>query len=215
MRPYPKIATVYKRDERGKILLNEFSRPEFEYLKDNYWEIEEKIDGTNIRIGWDGHKITIGGRTDNAQIPTFLLNKLNELLPPEKLAKVFPWDEEDEEHTLNVVLYGEGFGARIQKGGGNYLKDDVGFALFDVWAGGLWLTRLSVQDIATTLGLHAPASLMLGQLSELERLCRNRFESSFGPFTAEGAIARPEGGFLDRRGQRIITKLKCRDLEGL
>lgn len=29
---------------------------EFDYLKDNTWIFTEKVDGTNIRIMWDGGK---------------------------------------------------------------------------------------------------------------------------------------------------------------
>ena len=50
-----------------------------EALKDIDWEFTEKIDGTNIRIYWDGHKVNYYGRTDKAQIPSQLMNKLIEL----------------------------------------------------------------------------------------------------------------------------------------
>ena len=47
---YPKINTLFKRDEKNHIILDAFTTPEFEYLKNNEWECTEKIDGTNIRI---------------------------------------------------------------------------------------------------------------------------------------------------------------------
>ena len=76
---YHKIQTVYKRDPVTKyktLLEGEYSLPEFEYLADNEWVWTEKVDGTNIRVMWDGwKKLSFGGRTDNAQIPTPLVNK--------------------------------------------------------------------------------------------------------------------------------------------
>ena len=75
MQPYHKINSVYKRDEKGKFT-KEFSIPEFEYLFHNIWIGTEKIDGTNIRIGWDGENVTIGGRMQKAQLPVHLKLKL-------------------------------------------------------------------------------------------------------------------------------------------
>ena len=75
---YNKIETLWKRDMDGskKLLEGEFRNPTVEFLKDNIWQFTEKIDGTNIRIYWDGHTVTFGGRTDRAQIPVFLLDYL-------------------------------------------------------------------------------------------------------------------------------------------
>ena len=81
MREYHKIQTVYKRDPetKYKTLLGEFSMPEFEYLADNTWEYTEKIDGTNIRVMFDGQDITFGGKTDRAQIPVRLVTNLQSI----------------------------------------------------------------------------------------------------------------------------------------
>mgnify|MGYP001604261791 FL=1 len=50
---YHKINSLYKRDPRGKMLFGDYSCPEFEYLQNNEWSFQEKIDGTNIRVRWD------------------------------------------------------------------------------------------------------------------------------------------------------------------
>lgn len=47
MREYPKIQTVWKRDDRGKIIVGEFATPEIEFLSRCDWEWTEKVDGTN------------------------------------------------------------------------------------------------------------------------------------------------------------------------
>ena len=54
---------------------------------------------------------------------------------------------------IQVTLYGEGFGAKIQKGGGNYIPNGQSFILFDVVIDGWLLQRKNVQDIATKLGI--------------------------------------------------------------
>ena len=81
MNQYHKINTIFKRDmaNRGKIIEGEYSAPEIEYLKDNVWTWTEKVDGTNIRVMWDGKNVIFGGKTEAASIPSFLVNQLNEL----------------------------------------------------------------------------------------------------------------------------------------
>ncbi len=85
MREYHKIQTVFKRNPETKfktLLEGEYSLPELEYLKDNIWVFTEKVDGTNIRIMYDGKTIVFGGKTDNAQIPSFLITALQEMFLP-------------------------------------------------------------------------------------------------------------------------------------
>ena len=146
MEEYHKIESLFDRDEKTfKFIEGKFRLPEFEYLKDNIWTYTEKIDGTNIRIGWNGEDIEIGGRTNNAQIPTFLLARINELFTKEKLADIFAKNPEEE---LSVILFCEGYGAKIQKGGGNYIPDGVDLALFDIKIGTWWLKREDVEGIS-------------------------------------------------------------------
>ena len=81
---YPKINTLFKRDENNIIIPEEYTMEEFVYLKDCKFECTEKIDGTNIRIELDNTNdevvMEFKGRTDKADIPKHLLNKLNQLL---------------------------------------------------------------------------------------------------------------------------------------
>ena len=80
MMTYNKIETLYARDIDGSKQLMEgvFRSNLIESLQNIPWRFTEKIDGTNIRICWDGHNITFGGRTDKAQIPVDLVNYLNQ-----------------------------------------------------------------------------------------------------------------------------------------
>ena len=207
MKQYHKIQTVYKRDpdNRFKTLLHgQYSLPEFEFLKDNPWVFTEKVDGTNIRIIWDGEKITFGGKTDNAQTPVPLLNRLNEMFLPkvETFASVFG--------DTAVCLYGEGYGAKIQKVGGNYSATQE-FVLFDVKIADWWLERPNVADIAEKLGVDIVPIIGEGTLDDLEALVKSGFESKWGDFLAEGVVARPAVELKTRNGSRIITKLKHTD----
>jgi ATP-dependent RNA circularization protein (DNA/RNA ligase family) len=199
---YHKIHSLFKRDEKGRMLIGEYSKPEFEYLRSNLWVFDEKVDGTNIRLMWDGNKITIGGKTDNAQIPTFLYSRLNELIDGKGYGLIF---------DRPATIYGEGYGARIQKGGGNYNPDGVDFVVFDIRIGDIWLKRVDVCDIAGKLGLAIIPSIGEGTLDDLVNKTSQGLISTWGDFQAEGIVARPTVGIRGRMGDRIITKLKTKD----
>lgn len=207
MSKYHKIQSVFKRDPENnfKTFLGEYSIPEFEYLANNQWVFTEKIDGTNIRVCWDGTDVSFEGRTDKAQIPTFLLEELTRMFPPEKFSMF--------ETDAPVILYGEGYGARIQKGGGNYIPEGVSFILFDVRIGSWWLERSAVEDLAESLEIRHVPVIGTGSLSDMVEMVREGFDSQWGDFEAEGLIARPVFELFARNGKRIITKLKCRDFK--
>ena len=206
MTEYHKIQTVFLRDPETKfktLLSGQWAKPEFEWLAGNEWVWTEKIDGTNMRVMWDGGVARYGGKTDNAQIPGFLVDWLMTNLPADKLYRHYPEEP--------LCLYGEGYGAKIQKGGGNYIPDGVSFILFDVRIGDVWLERENVEDIATVLGLDVVPIVGRGDLLNGVRRVRCGFMSAFGTAQAEGLVMRPAVELLDRRDHRIITKVKHKD----
>lgn len=204
MREYHKIQSVYKRDEKThKFIEGQFSLPEFEYLKDNPWTWTEKIDGTNVRVFWDGNSVQFGGRTANAQMPVFLYDKLNELFPEEKLRVEYP--------DASMCLYGEGYGARIQKGGGNYISSGVDFILFDVLVDTFWLKREDVEDVANHLGIKPVPIVEKGTIQQAIDYVREGFYSAWGDFIAEGLVLKPSVDLFARNGHRVITKVKHKD----
>jgi hypothetical protein len=205
---YHKIQTIFKRNEKTKkIIINDWTLSEFEYLKDNIWQFSEKIDGTNIRIDWDclTSKITLGGRTENAQISANLISRLNEIFNIELLKSIFP--------AISVLFFGEGYGAKIQKGGGNYKSDGVDFILFDVLIKGMWLERNNVNDIADKLGIKSVPIIGDGTLQNAIDIVSSGFNSSFGNFLAEGFVMRPKTELFTRNGKRIIAKIKTVDFK--
>ena len=202
MKKYHKIQSIFKRDEKTKAFTEEYALPEFEYLKDNLWELTEKIDGTNIRVMWDKDELRFGGKTDNASIHIFLLEKLQKIFTKEKMQKVFP--------DGKVCLYGEGFGVKIQSGG-KYIQDGVDFILFDVWIDGWWLKRDAVKDISKKLGIKIVKIIGMTTLGGAIELSKKGFNSEFGDFIAEGIVLRPEVQLFSRNGDRVITKIKHKD----
>ena len=209
MEKYHKIQTVFKRDPETNfktLLYHEYSIPEFEMLKDIEWVWTEKIDGTNIRIMWDGEIVRLGGKTDNAQIPTFLLSRLQDLFTVDKMKEVFP-DPGD------ICLYGEGYGAKIQKGG-NYLPDSTNFILFDCKADEWWLKRADLKDIAQKLSIDIVPVIGNGPLLAAVEYCCNGFPSKIShnkEYIAEGLVLKPGIDIFCRNGDRIVSKIKFKD----
>lgn len=180
--------------------------PEFGYLAHNEWHWTEKVDGTNVRVHWDGEKVTLGGRTEEAQMPLFLIYKLEAMFPRVNFQTHFPIPD-----YTDVMLYGEGYGAKIQKGGGNYNPASVDFVLFDVQIGGVYLERANVKGIASKMGLRVVPVIGKGSLFDAIAMTRKGFDSTWGQFKAEGLVMRPATELFTRSGERIITKVKHRD----
>ena len=97
MKEYHKIKSLYERDHHTKKLIEgKYADETIEFLKDNK---------CNIRILWDGHKVKFAGRTDNAQIPAELTNRLFELFGGEQNEELF----EQKFGNMAVMLVGEGY----------------------------------------------------------------------------------------------------------
>ena len=216
MAEYQKIQTLFKRDERNIIIPDQFTYPEFEVLKD--LKCTEKIDGTNIRIelassgnSEDGIIMSFKGRTDKAIIPEHLLTKLNWLFDREHLMEAL--NITDETQNCNITLYGEGYGAKIQKGG-NYISNDVNFILFDVKIDKWWLDREAIKDIANKLGINAVPLMGYMTIPEAIEYVKKGFKSTIAEnkdYDVEGLVLKAPCGLLKRDGERLITKIKTVD----
>lgn len=211
MKEYHKIETLFERDETTKKLIhNKFRDSTVEFLKDNIWQFTEKVDVTNIRIFWDGHRVSFGGRTDNAQIPAHLINRLNDLFGGETNEQMF----EQKFGETPVELFGEGYGYKIQTNG---YRDDVDFILFDVMIGENFQPRESVEDIAKYFGCDIVPIVAEGTLQDGIDYVLNHRESTIAKNGAllEGVVARPKMELRNRAGKRVIVKIKYRDLSRL
>jgi len=208
---YHKIQTIYKRDPETKyktLLIGDYAKPEFGYLANCKWRWTEKLHGMNMRIMWDGEKVTLGGRTDNAQIHAGLVTHCHETFHTKLMEGHFGAD--------SVTLFGEGVGPKIQKGGGRYF-DTHKFILFDVRIGDFWLESNNVYDIVKSLSCYDAPLAMVGTLEDAVSWCRREHHSAFQlgdggePQLAEGLVGRPLVELTNRYGERVITKIKRKD----
>lgn len=213
MKEYIKIETVFARDVDGtkKLIEGQYRDETIQFVKDLPWMWTEKIDGTNIGVVWDGHRVSYQGRTERAQIPSPLVNRLNELFGGETNEELF----EQKFGEQNVTLFGEGFGNKIQKVGSQYIPDSVDFILFDVYLPDqdLWLKREAVEDIANAFGVRVVPVVFIGTIDEAVDVIKQKPMSTIGTAPMEGVVGRPCVELKDRMGRRLIVKIKARDFE--
>ena len=174
--------------------------------------------------------VRYAGKTDNAQIPPKLLKHMEEKYPKEKvlaslgLKEFIPTSEWEVNHNWldydqipNIyTIYGEGYGAGIQKAGGNYIKNGVGFIVFDVKVNDIYLKTDARDDIATKLG--APIVPLMGYftLDEAIDFVRKGFKTCLWDnkdFIEEGLVLRTDLGLRNRMGKRLIVKVKYEDFQ--
>lgn len=228
---YPKINSMFKRDEKGK-MIPEFSEPAFKYLAQNDWIGTEKVDGMGVRIeivplmDGDGCSLQLKGRTDNTRIPQnlsrYYWRLLVDKLSIQNIKKVFP----DLGSFHSITLYGEAYGEKIQKAGKQYCPNGgVGIVIFDIKVATAnldgdireeyWLERHNVEDITKKLDLDVAPIIFKGSLWDAIAFLSNGVpitQVTRFPAQIEGLVLHPVVPLQDRRGNRIITKLKIKDL---
>lgn len=210
---YSKIDTLFERDENFRVDSTKLKSPVLNTI--NIWDVTEKIDGINIRVMLSAEgELTFGGRGENTQWPTGFLQYLTNTFTAEKMKAVF-WRPE----PTAAILYGEGYGAGIQKGGS--YRPDKAFRLFDVLVDNKWwLDQTAIDDIAGKLAIKTVPYLgryTLNQISEMVKVgvpSAAAFQDSGQRRMAEGVVARPIETLFDKKGARLIIKLKTKDFTG-
>lgn len=218
---YHKIETLFVRDEKThRVCPDRLRNPVYGIFKK--WQFTEKIDGTNIRVIWEpaiteksetdvpcrAERLRFGGKNDNSQISIALLTWLQENITAEKMRVIFS--------DVDAVIYGEGYGADIQKGSAYGLRQQ--FVVFDVLVGGRWwLDWENTCDVAKKLGLKTVPFIGEMTLEEGIEMVKKGFDSVFARentgeiVPAEGLVGRTVETLYDKKGNRIIIKLKTKD----
>ena len=141
-------------------------------------------------------------------IPSYLLNRLIELFGGEVNEQIF----EQNFGSKEVMLVGEGYGAKIQGVGGLY-REDQDFILFDVMIGGNYQSRETVKDIAKIFNLDVVPIVLEGTIQDGVDYVKSKPSSTIGAAPMEGVVGRPKCELQDRCGNRLIVKIKARDFE--
>lgn len=190
------------------------------------------IDG----IRWN---VSYKGKTDNAQIPKMayaylttvltedkVLNSLGltkEMYVNDELMKENEWSTLNEQfnvYTINetkipkrYTLYGELYGAGIQSGG--YYRKDNSFIGFDVKVDDMYLLRENRDEIFNKLGVDIVPFVGKFTIDEAIEYVKKGFNSNIAEEThlAEGLVLRTPMGLKNRKGERIIFKIKTCDFQ--
>lgn len=199
----------------------------------NYFAGGILVHNCNIRVTLTRDDATGGllfkfdGRTDRAEMPKPLLEKLDEIFHHSvrrvALDECFNYLKSGE----SIVLYGEGYGAGIQKGG-DY--GPVDFILFDVTVEGAWLKQSAVEDIAAKLDIKCVPIIGHGNIHDaalmIEQMALGvpsgnvvfgygwKYHRDLWPDKEpEGIVLAPayDATLFDRHGHRILSKLKLKD----
>ena len=209
MREYHKIETIFERSTDGDKCLQwgKFRNPTVEFLRNLPWQFTEKLDGTNTRVYWDGHKVSYGGRTDRAQMPEPLMNYLVSVFGTQEVEELFEQTFGERE----VILFGEGYGPKIQNGGA--YRDDVSFMLFDVLIGDNYQPREMVEKTAKMFGIDVVPIVCKGTIQDGIDFVTSHPKSTMGTAMMEGVVGRPAVELRDRCGNRVIVKIKWKDFK--
>lgn len=179
--------------------------------------------------------MVIKGKTDNAQIPshldkymkkTFTEDKVYAALGIKKFIPINEWTEHNwvvskedptpDESKIPVMytLYGEGYGMKIQKGGSRYLSNSVSFRGFDVKVNDTYLLRDNAMEVFNKLGADTVPYFGQMTIDEAIEKVREGFVSEISEdrtFMAEGLVLSSPLGLKNRRGERLIVKIKYMD----
>ena len=194
---YPKIDGIFERDSDFK-LTDSFRDPAFEYLKDLKWQGFEKLDGTNVRIYWDGYRVSVHGRTDKADFEKSFVEFLEKYK-----SKEFEELMEQLFGEKEVHLFGEGLGPKIQ----GKSSEENKVVLLDVLIQDNWLSYENVKDIANKLGFEVVNLEIEGTLNELIEYVKTPRKASNKDIQMEGLVARPKCNLFTGK-KRIQTKIK-------
>lgn len=240
MHEYPKTENVFTRNPDTH-LLNDGELRDPAHAQIGEWLITEKVDGTNIRIlirlknaPKDNDilmNVEVRGRSDRANLPKDLEANILKIIE-ENHTRVFEWvyDLVQGDENITVCLYGEGYGAGIQKVGGRY-RSDKSVRLFDVttthveaWPDGnadgptWWRDWNTVLAAAEATGLKTVPVLGVMPLDEAVENTRFPFVSEAaredgGDAMAEGVVARTDPYLYNHRGHRVLVKIKTHDFK--
>lgn len=234
---YPKIYAPFKRaDSKSKYVnINEWATPEFEMLKDIDWIWTQKADGTSVVLQWNGDKMTldtIKGHTDKSQFNQRTKDYLEKTFCTPEAETIF----EDLYGENPVNVYGEFCSKDYNQ---NYGFLDGIFFPFDVQNGetGKWWPRDAVETFAQRFNLKPVPVVFVGTIKQavewvknVELIWNQKKESQAtkinnigvwyknyitdtakGFYPVEGLVGRPIVELLNANGERIITKVKCKD----
>lgn len=224
---YPKITSPFKRTDNKSKTVN--TSVWFDDYAKFFGEsglpfyATEKIDGTNLNIIYDGNHIQYMGHTDktswNPEVEEWIKSKFQTSEFEQMCEQRFGENE--------IKLCGELIGPKIQN---NFYKlEDYKFILFDIHndISNTWWDRQNVEENAKELNLDIVPLIggtnFIDLFSESKNTLRGwtnllqnaEFKSKINKdIEIEGFVVRPLMEILKANGERVIYKIKIKDILG-
>ncbi len=209
---YQKIPTLYLTDKKTKLCTCEYSNNLFGYLSTLEWVFTEKIDGTNLRIVWDGFNISFLGRTNDAIFEDDVLIYLNETYNNNGFKKLL----EEKVGTKLTILFGELFGQKIGCYGNYYDSNELRVRFFDVSIDEKYLNYTNSRNFIESIGEEYVPEVFRGTLnnckSEVLASHISSVSKNFSNLIIEGLVGQPIFQLYNEKKERIIVKLRVEDL---
>jgi hypothetical protein len=120
----------------------------------------------------------------------------------------------------DVVIFGELYGKNINSG--SLYSDNYEFKVFDISMpisdrpiSRKYVSRKIVEEICKELGFDVVPLVMVGTIDQAIDFISKNEKSTFSDAELEGLVGVPKGNLLDENGERIIIKIKRRDIPSL
>lgn len=183
-----------------------YREPELEYLSKNLWAYKRKLNGENMRVLWNGEQAIWNGKTNDFQTNDETTEYMNATFVEEIFEEKFGREKQ-------VLFFGERMAPDSQ---GNELKlEKVEFVLFDVKIGDTWLEPENLRAVAKYFNIRTCYDFMRAKdekknyIDTLENLINAVTRGDFKEW--EGIVASPVIGLYNRKGERLICKIKNHD----
>jgi len=200
MQEYVKIYNIFNRDETGSLEIKDgyYMLDTVQMLKDIHWCWTEKVDGTNVRIYWNGHSLSFGAKYDTDEISSDVKDYLTTLFINNEFDEMF----EQKFGRSCVTLFGVCYKTDI---------NDIKFVLHDVYKDDIWLSQVEIDYIAHCFNIDSVPVVSIGVLKRAIDFVKTKPMSKIGDFPMSGLICKPCIDLFDRLGNRIMVKIRVRD----
>lgn len=180
-----------------------YTNPAFKYLEDSYWTASRKVDGTNLRIKWDGEQAIYCGKTNKANFTPDQKEYIESVFVEEIFEENFRKDGK----SPTVIIFAELVGPKIQNGDNGEFKE-LEAIIYDVKINETFVSAENIAKIANYFGLQSTYGL-LKITDTLTNLIEMIASGTLGEI--EGIVAKPDVELKTNNDYRLITKIKTRD----
>lgn len=178
--------------------------------------VTEKIHGTNSRIGIVDGEAMAGSHRVQRKHPSEAVGEEINYANPGSSVYWFPWSLGGvarlmatlQEHHRQVVMYGEIYGAKIQKLHYGHQGGDLGYRVFDIMCDGKYLDYDIMLALCSLAGVEAVPVLYKGpfDLDVISALAEGRTTLVDNGHIREGVVVRPLRERVNPRYGRVIMK---------